>query len=237
MLNPYALEEVHYPEADGQPMAESDVQREYLIYAVESLRLYFGDRTDVYVSGNLFLYYEQGNPKAVVAPDCFVVFGVDGHDRRIYKLWEEGKAPDFVLEVTSKSTVAEDQGTKRGLYAFLGVKEYWQYDPTQDYLDPPLQGFELVGANYRPIPRAHPFGPDYVLSSRVLGLDLLLQDRRLRFRESARGAVLLSHFETETARREAEARAAFEQSQRRAAEAKVAELEARLRALQGPEKQ
>jgi len=63
----------------------------------------------VYVSGNLFIYYEQGNPK-VVAPDVFVVFGVARRDRFSYKLWQESNKPDFILEITKKSTLSEDQG-------------------------------------------------------------------------------------------------------------------------------
>jgi len=88
----------------------------------------------------------------VVAPDVFVVFGVSNHKWRSYKLWEEGKAPSFILEITSESTRAVDQGRKRGLYAFLGVQEYFQYDPTSDYLIPPLQGLRLRGEIYEPIP-------------------------------------------------------------------------------------
>jgi len=64
--------EIEYPDTDGLPMAESDFQRQYLSYAVEVLRIYFKTML-MYVSGNLFIYYEQGNPKAVVAPDVFVV--------------------------------------------------------------------------------------------------------------------------------------------------------------------
>ena len=50
---------VDYPSEDGQPMAESDFQREPLTYAVEALGAYFQQRADVYVSGNLFIYYEK----------------------------------------------------------------------------------------------------------------------------------------------------------------------------------
>jgi Uma2 family endonuclease len=70
-------------------MTESDATREYLIYAVEVLRLHFESRRQVYVSGNLFIYYEEGNPKAVVSPDVFVVFGVSPRFRRSYKTWQE----------------------------------------------------------------------------------------------------------------------------------------------------
>lgn len=132
---------IDYPDSDGQPTAESEFQLNPILYAVGALRSHFQDRDDVYVVGDLMLYYEEGDQTASVAPDVFVVFGVPNHLRRTYLLWQEGKAPDFVLEVTSRSTRQVDQGIKRGLYARLGVVEYWQYDPTGDYLDPPLNTF------------------------------------------------------------------------------------------------
>jgi Uma2 family endonuclease len=235
--------EIDYPDTDGKPMAETDFQRDYLTYAVESLRLYFRDRPDVYVSGNLLIYYVEGDPRASVAPDCFVVFGVPAHDRPIYKIWEEdGIVPAFALEITSKSTRAEDCGTKRGLYAYLGVREYWQYDPTGDYLEPPLRGFRLVGEEYQAIPRPHPFGVDFALPSTVLGLDLQLRAGQLRFRDPVTGHVLPTYGELEAARQaaeaarqaaeaarvEAEQRARQEAEQRRVLEARLAALEARL---------
>ena len=187
--------EIEYPDADGKPMAESEQAREYLIYATKVLRIYFQDRSDVYVSGNLFIYYEKGNPRAVIAPDVFVVFGVNKGDRRSYKTWEESNTPDFVLEITSKSTQKEDQETKPNIYAALGVREYFQYDPTGDYLNPQLQGSRLVEGNYQPI--AATMLPDDVLSvsSEVLGLELRLQSGKLRFLDPATGEMLLTHEE------------------------------------------
>jgi Uma2 family endonuclease len=216
-------------------MAESDFQRKPLTYAVDALSLYFQDRPDVYVSGNLFLYYEEGNPEAVVAPDVFVVFGTPKHDRATYQLWNEPKAPDFILEITSRSTRSKDQGPKRGTYAFLGVREYVQYDPTQDYLRPPLQGFRLVGENYEPLPYITLTDNVVVLHSEVLGLELRLDNRVLRFFDPMSGRYLLSYQEAEQARQAAEDRARQEATARQAAEARLAELEARLRDLQGPD--
>jgi len=225
----FPFAEIEYPDSDGLPIAESDLQREYLIYAVEALRDHFRDRDDVYVSGNLFIYYEEGNPKAVVAPDVFVVIGASNHDRPSYKLWNEPKGPDFVLEITSKSTRGEDQGAKRGIYAYLGVREYWQYDPTGDYLDPPLQGLQLVERNYWPLRAAAPVPGGFSLHSEVLGLDLRLEEGVLRFHDPRTGRKLLSYREAEQARLAAEANAAREMALRQAAEARLAELEARLR--------
>lgn len=157
----------------------------------------------MYVSGNLFIYYEQGNPRAVVAPDVFVVFGVSKGDaprglpvraRRSYKTWEEGnKSPDFVLEITSKSAKTEDQETKPNIYAALGVREYFQYDLTKDYLNPQLQGLCLGEENYQPIATTTLPNDVLSLSSKVLGLELRLQSGQLRFYDPATGEILLTH--------------------------------------------
>ncbi|MEL6136330.1 MAG: Uma2 family endonuclease [Cyanobacteria bacterium J06628_6] len=170
---------VIYPESDGKPLAESDPTRDYLLYSVEALRLYFRGRSNVYVSGNLFIYYEEGNPKAVLAPDVFVIFGVSNRKRRIYQSWKEGdKLPAFVLEVTSKTTRKQDQETKPQLYASLGVQEYFQYDPTADYLNPQLQADYLVDGNYQPQPLQYTADQIPYIHSRVLGLDLQLHTIR-----------------------------------------------------------
>lgn len=188
--------EIEYPDADGKPMAESDQACEYLIYGRNVLKSYFQDRLDVYVSGNLCIYYEQGNPRAVIAPDVFVVFGVERGDRRSYKTWEEGnKAPDFVLEITSKSTQKEDQEIKPNIYAALGVREYFQYDPTGDYLHPQLQGSCLVAGNYQLITATTLANNVLSLSSEVLGLELRLQSGELRFYDPVKSEVLLTYEE------------------------------------------
>ena len=188
--------EIEYLDTDGKPMAESDQARKYLTYGTEVLRIYFQDRSDIYVSGNLFVYYEQGNPRAVIAPDVFVVFGVNKGDRRSYRTWEEeNKAPDFVLEITSKSTQKEDQETKPNIYAALGVREYFQYDPTGDYLNPQLQGSHLVEGNYQPIVPTTLPNDVLSLSSEVLRLELRLQAGELRFLDPATGEMLLTHVE------------------------------------------
>jgi hypothetical protein len=158
-----------------------------------------------------------------------VVFGVGGHDRRIYKVWEEGgAAPAFALAVTSRSTRAEDCGSKRGIYAYLGVREYWQYDPTGDYLRPPLRGWILEGDQYREIQRGLCPDRDFALSSEVLGLELHLRAGRLRFRDPATGAWLRTYREAVDDRRAAEAARDTAELEARALRERLAELEARL---------
>ncbi len=188
---------VHYPDSDDEPMGESFLHIELSFDVFGLLLAHYADRSEeVCVGCNNFVYYEEGNPRAVVTPDVFVAHGVGQRTgRRVFKVWEEGVTPDWVLEVTSKTTWREDEGPKRRLYERLGVQEYWQYDPTGEYLDPILKGRAL--------------GPDgsYVEfdleerdgglchRSEVLGLDLRLLGDRLRFHDPARGAYLLSGLE------------------------------------------
>ena len=213
---------VDYPSSDGRPMAESDAQRIPLTYAVERLGQHFRGRDDVYVTGNLLLYYEEGNPGASVAPDVFVVIGAKPGVRSSYRLWEEPKAPDFVLEVTSRTTHREDQGTKRELYRRLRVTEYWQYDPTGDYLQPPLHGLELSGGEYRRLAGRQLADGTLALASEVLGLELRLTRRGLRFHDPQTGRDLPTLAETDAVvereqrlREEAETRLEQEAAARR----------------------
>ena len=224
----HPLATVEYPSSDGLPMAESDFQRKPLTYAVEALDIYFQHRADVYVSGNMFIYYEEGNPEAVIAPDVFVVFGTAKRERSSYFLWQEPKGPDFVLEITSRRTRSQDQGPKRGTYAFLGVPEYFQFDPTGDYLRPPLQGHRLVGDHYAALPTSQ--SPDGTLSvsSAVLGLELHVESGVLHFYDPTTGQKLLSHREAEQERQAVLAAL-------RTAEARIAELEARMRGMERPQ--
>lgn len=204
----YPIAPVEYPEDDGKPMAESDQARYYLTYATEVLKVHFQYLSDAYISGNLFIYYEKGNPESVVAPDVFVVFGIDNHQRRSYKTWEENnKTPDFVLEITSKATRSKDQGAKKGIYAFLGVQEYFQYDPTGDYLNPQLQGLKLIDDNYFPIETNSLADGTVSLTSEVLGLELRLKSGEMRFYNPTTGKTLLTYEEESAARKEAEVKA------------------------------
>ncbi|MCZ6676481.1 MAG: Uma2 family endonuclease [Candidatus Poribacteria bacterium] len=222
--------EVFYPESDGKPMAETDMHRDLMIDFIKMLEDYFRARPDVYVSGNLLLYYEEENPKRSVAPDVFVVLGTEKKLRRTYLLWEEGKGPDLVLELSSKNTYRADLNRKKGLYAqVLGVSEYFLYDPDHQYLQPPLQGYRLVAGAYVEIPSV-----ENRLPSTVLGLELgFKRSGELGLYEPRAKSWLLTPDEQAESRRQAEARAedaeARAQQEARAREQAEAEL-ARLRA-------
>jgi Uma2 family endonuclease len=122
---------IFYPGEDDEPMAENDAQRRALIDTSETLIEHFAERTDVYVSADMFIYYEMDNPDRKLAPDVFVSFGVSDHWRGSYFTWREGKAPDFVLEVASPGTWTRDASEKRDIYAAMGVTEYWRFDPNR----------------------------------------------------------------------------------------------------------
>lgn len=145
-------EEVIYPESDGKPMAETDVHIDQIIDLRKALQAYYRDNPNVYISGNIFIYYLENDTREQVSPNLFVVKGVPKHRRRYYQVWAEGKAPDFVLEVTSKSTKTEDLNYKYELYErIMKVPEYFLFDPTGKYLNSPLQGYRLVAERYSPI--------------------------------------------------------------------------------------
>lgn len=199
-------EEVDYPESDGKPMAETDVHIEQIIYLRTALQHHFRHRPDVYVSGNILVYYSQGDPSAVVSPDILVVKGVEKKRRRTYKTWKEGgKAPDVVMEVTARKTQFEDTFTKFNIYEqVLQAREYFQHDPTGDYLQPRLQGYRLVGGKYEPIEGAE----EGRLHSQELGLDLVDEEGFLRLYNPTTGERLRTPEEEAEARQRAEEEAA-----------------------------
>jgi Uma2 family endonuclease len=225
---------VHYPESDGKPLGETDQHRDLMTDLIFALKLFLKNRR-AYVAGNLFVYFEEGNPKAVVAPDVFVILGVQQRRRRIYRAWDEGmRLPDVVIELTSKKTHVADQSIKPELYARLGVRELFLFDPYGEYLQPRFQGFRLVNGTYQPM-------DDYPLRSAVLGLELREEDNALRLYNPRTGERLRTAEEVELARLAAEAaqKVAVDQLETEAvarleaeARATVAEAEvARLRAL------
>lgn len=174
-----------YPESDGKPMAETDVHRDLLADLVATLRNYFQQQSDVYVSGNLLLYYVEGNPAKSFAPDVFVVRGVPKGPRRIYKLWAEGVAPQVIIELTSRKTWREDLRTKWRLYEQLGVQEYFVFDPEYDYLDEPLIGSRLEAGQYVDL-----VVKDGRVLSEVLGLELVDTGTTLRLLDPATNEFL-----------------------------------------------
>ena len=99
---------VEYPESDGEPMAETEIHRDAIIKTLHLLIAHFENIPDVCVSGCMMMYYEEGNAKKSISPDVYVSFGVGKRRRRIYRFWDEGKPPDFIIEFSSQGTYRDD---------------------------------------------------------------------------------------------------------------------------------
>lgn len=200
--------EIEYPTSDGRPMAETDVHRDQMVRIIDTLNDHFAQRGDVYVTGNLMVYYEKGTTRHR-SPDVMVVFGVPKGNRDLYKTWEEKKYPDFVLEITSRSTQAEDMDEKFLVYRDIWkVKEYFLFDPIEEYLEPSIQGFRLVDGEYEPIKKE--YGQ---LLSEVLGIRFGREGLHLVMREPGSGRIIL--------------RAAEERARQAELAAELAEIKAR----------
>jgi len=169
-------------------------------------------------------------------PDLLVAFGVDPDAYRNsngYVVSEQGKAPDFVLEVASESTGDMDVGPKRDYYAELGIGEYWRFDETGEHHGVKLAGDRLVEGRYEAIEIEELPGGVLQGYSRALNLHLRWAEGDLLFRDPATGAAIAT-LESERARANTE-RELRVQAEARAdtAEARNRELEEELRRLRG----
>ena len=242
-----------YPETDGKPLPDGEYQSPIFREVVGTLETHFRDRPGVHVNGNTLFYYEEGDPRRVVSPECYVVFAVNVEIiflNNTYLLWEMGKPPDFVLEIGSASTARHDLGPKRDLYARLGVGEYWKYDGTGgNFYREPLVGEYLEDGEYRRFELHHEADGTVWAHSPTLELDLCWDNGQLRYYDPQARDFLLNREEEHAARQAAQAAAASERAARQAAQAtaaseraarqaadeRVAQLEAELRRLrEGP---
>ena len=230
-----------YPESDGEPMAETPKHQQVMIDCMDILRNHFRRFADVYIAGNMLLYYEEGNPRKSVSPDVFMVRGLSKKELRTYKTWEQPPTLDFVLEVASPSTYAKDFNEKKAIYEqILRVKEYCIYDPYHE-IDPSFVGFRLVGDAYEEIAFV-----EGRLPCETLGLELGERDGVLRLYDPVTETWLRTSpervdeanaraSEAETYARETENRILEEARARREAEAELEKLRAALERLQSSE--
>ena len=160
-------------------------------------------------------------------PDLLVAFGVDPAAYEAsggYVVSEQGKPPDFVIEVASESTGEIDVGPKRDYYAALGIPEYWRFDETGEYHRTRLAGDVLVDGGYEPVEIEELPGGVLQGYSAALDLNLRWAAGELTFYDPAMGEPIASLESERRDRLAAEARADT-------AEARVRELEAELRHL------
>lgn len=227
-------DEPEYPSSDGKPMAESDLHRQRMVDLIEALSQHFMGQ-EVYVSGNLLLYYERGNPKACLSPDVLVTLDRSPHPRETYKLWEEGKAPELVIEVTSRTTRKKDTHHKKNLYECLGVQEYLLFDPRGDYLEPRFQVYRRSGSRFLPVLTPTTTGytsPSLNLNFRVVDEQLRVFDRERLLPTPAEQAKWAREESARAEREAARAEREAARAEREAARAQEAEAElSRLRAL------
>ena len=225
---------IEYPYSDGEPMAENEWQLTAMIDAINSLREWFDSREDVYVGGDMLMYYRINDNETRVAPDVFVVLGVESrHKRHSWIVWREGRPPDFVMEMASGSTWRRDMRQKRDIYAEMGVTEYWRFDPSGRYYASPLIGESLVDGEYREIP-AHTDADGLLRGhSAALGLDFcVMPDGDLRFNVPGTGQWLRTHRESEAALREEMAARQSAEAALQTAEDENRRLRERLRQLE-----
>ena len=184
-------DDVYYPIEDDEPLAESEHQLFPLTYAHAALRSWYADDPTTWVGADMFLYYEEGVPSSVVAPDVFVVTRTHKrHLRNIFQTWVEGRVPELVLEVMSRTSVRRDTVEKYEVYESLGVREYWIYDPTEEgFLEPRLRGHVLVDGEYHLIEVREVDGK-LVGVSEVLGLEIHANAEWFRFFDPAAGEYL-----------------------------------------------
>ena len=216
-----------YPYKD-EPVADA-AKREWLFSEMLStLHTYLDHRSDVMLSGDVFIFYRDENDRRrALAPDLFVVFGPDFaqyRDRYGLSLAEVGKPPDFILEVASPSTWQADLGYKRDAYHWIGAEEYWLFDPEGGRLYGQILAWEQrVGDEYvaRPVQQAED-GTVWAHSP-ALGLDICALGERLRFYDPAVEQYMLSQSEEKAAREAVEAAWVAEQTAREVAEAALEE--------------
>jgi Uma2 family endonuclease len=219
------------PCSDGEPMETGRHVLQWMLLLM-TLKSFWRHRNDVYVAGNMFVYFspDQVLTEDFKGPDIFVALDVPNRDRKSWLVWQEHKGPDVVIELLSHSTMRKDKVENKRIYQDkLRVPEYFWYDPWTAE----LAGFALREGVYEPIESDVPDR----LPSRVLGLTLVKWTGRYQeaeatwLRWATADGVLLP---TEDEAAGEQFRRADEQFRRaEEAERRIAELEARLARYEG----
>ena len=237
---PVALDESFFRFPDPPERTPDDMTNFKPLIASGNVRYlirHFGNPETTLVAGDHYLSLAPTQSMAGVRyPDLLIAFDVDPalyEERNAYVISDQGKPPDFVLEIASQSTGRADVIDKRAAYAALGIPEYWRFDETGEYHGTRLAGDRLVDGSYEPI--LVTAVEDEVLQghSGVLNLDLRWEHGRLEWHdpETSRRIITIEDVEAR-AEREWQARM---QAQARAdeAEARAKALEAEVRRLRG----
>ena len=149
--------------------------------------------------------------KGIVYPDLLIAFDADQDaldQSNAYVISEQGKPPDFILEVASEKTRTFDRITKREIYAGLEVLEYWRFDETPTQANPGLAGDRLVDGEYQPVAiNLLPYGRLRGYSA-VLNLTLEWKDGQLNWMDPDSVKHIPTFEQERELRLQAEARAA-----------------------------
>ena len=204
-----------------------DMQNYYHLYLEghpAMLIQHFSSRENTVVMGEVPIDWHVSRTPRI--PDLAIAFNVKQSmviSSNGYSIEEQGKPPDFVLEVASVTTARNDYTRKREDYAAFGIPEYWRFDPTGGRrYDAPLAGDRLVEGVYQPIGIVQVDDERLRGHSDVLNLDLCWEYGRLRWWDPLTQQYLRTHEE------ETEGRVAAE-ANLDAALARVRELEEELR--------
>ena len=198
----------------------------------------YKDSPDVFATGGGFILYDRTNGNRRVAPDFLIAFGVDAvyiRDSEMpnYLVWEIGKVPDFVMEVASESTAANDLGHKRELYERLGVQEYWRFDhKSGEHYGQPLAGERLVDGVYQPYEILADEDGSLRGYSELLNLVFHWDGQEFDALNPETGMTLHRIIVAEARAQAAEVRIAEEEARAETAEARIAEEEARAQAAE-----
>ena len=226
------LPDVFYEEPEP---VEDGMQQERPIDRIgHLLRQRYEDQPDVFISGGVFVSYDVTDGNRRVKPDLFIAFDVDNTGIREnlpnFWIWEIGKVPDFVMEVASPSTAANDLGWKRELYQRLQIQEYWRFDPTGGRLyGKPITGERLVNGEYEEYPSE--YGGDGSVRSRSELLDVVFHYDGEEFDvlDPATGMTIDKRAAAEAALNLERAARSRAETRADAAEAELARLRAQLR--------
>ena len=195
-------EEIIYPEQREDDMGETSIHIKLITNFLQTLLFFFREHEDVFLSGNMNLYYEEGNPNKWYAPDLLIAFGVPNHERSSYQVWKEKVFPQVIFEVASDKTWDNDIGKKYKDYEQFGAEEYYILDPEFDFLPAPMLAFHRQDGRLLSVP----IDNDGIFSPR-LGLEIVRTKNTFRLFNPTTNEFLRTLEESEKQRQATELRA------------------------------
>lgn len=233
-----SLERITFPDPDRSADDMTTFDHLAATGSAHHLIQHFGRRDTTLVTGEHFLSPEfRRSTKGLRIPDLLVAFDVDPVAFKLtnaYVISEQGKPPDFVMEVASASTGRRDIGPKREYYESVGVPEFWRFDETGRFHGARLGGDRLVNGRYEPVDLEELPNGDLQGFCEVLNLYIRWESGQLGWYDPQTGSHIATFEDERNARIWAESRAVTAESRAATAESRVQALEAELRRLRRP---